>query len=259
MYNPNSINPVNSSKHCLTTSQLMSYAEGKLTGKDANRIERHLLECPLCSDAVEGVEAFNNSGEFNRVITEVNQEILHQSENNFTRKPAPARSKGRVITFTRVAAAITTIAAVFFIVVLMLPGTGPAAIAAKYYDGPYPAFTTRGGNDAETNNLSAAMDFYRQGKYSEAAVLFERISSAEGQFYAGNSRMETREYSLAIIAFEKVVAINDSFSSEAKYYLGLAYLFQNEKAKGLKVMREIAADPDHEDAGKASEIIKDLD
>lgn len=40
----------------LTSEELAGYLEGNVDGKQANRIERHLSGCPLCSEALEGLQ-----------------------------------------------------------------------------------------------------------------------------------------------------------------------------------------------------------
>ncbi|MFQ5335703.1 MAG: zf-HC2 domain-containing protein, partial [Flavobacteriales bacterium] len=39
---------------CVSRDKLIAYTENRLTGKDRHHIERHLLDCPLCMDAVDG-------------------------------------------------------------------------------------------------------------------------------------------------------------------------------------------------------------
>jgi len=41
---------------CISEERLLGYIEGKLSPQEANRVEQHLLECELCSDALEGLK-----------------------------------------------------------------------------------------------------------------------------------------------------------------------------------------------------------
>ncbi|EMR02319.1 carboxypeptidase-like regulatory domain-containing protein [Cesiribacter andamanensis] len=52
MKNPKSIAP---GGH-LSEAQLLRYRSGQLPPAEMHRLERHLLDCPLCSDALEGLE-----------------------------------------------------------------------------------------------------------------------------------------------------------------------------------------------------------
>lgn len=42
---------------CLTPRQLRGYASGKMVHEEAHAVETHLLSCPFCSEAVEGLVA----------------------------------------------------------------------------------------------------------------------------------------------------------------------------------------------------------
>ncbi len=44
-----------SSSKCLSPAQLESYARGTLTATEQQAVEKHLLDCELCSDALEGI------------------------------------------------------------------------------------------------------------------------------------------------------------------------------------------------------------
>lgn len=40
---------------CPTQEQLLAYVAGKLSAEDRHRVEAHLADCELCSEAVEGL------------------------------------------------------------------------------------------------------------------------------------------------------------------------------------------------------------
>ena len=40
---------------CLPEKQMLLYIQGKLNSVEQNKVERHLLDCELCSDALEGL------------------------------------------------------------------------------------------------------------------------------------------------------------------------------------------------------------
>jgi TolA-binding protein len=60
---------------CLTTEELLAYAQGRLSGAEAHRAEKHLLDCDFCSEALEGIM---NEGDLHKVpqlIDELNERI----------------------------------------------------------------------------------------------------------------------------------------------------------------------------------------
>jgi anti-sigma factor RsiW len=44
--------------NCLGREELRAYLEDPISAEDRRRVENHLLDCPLCSDALEGLETF---------------------------------------------------------------------------------------------------------------------------------------------------------------------------------------------------------
>ena len=43
------------SSGCIRQDALLEYLQGKLSGKERNLVEKHLLECEMCSDELEGL------------------------------------------------------------------------------------------------------------------------------------------------------------------------------------------------------------
>ena len=41
---------------CLAGEEVKAYLDGSISEEGRRRVENHLLDCPLCSDAVEGFE-----------------------------------------------------------------------------------------------------------------------------------------------------------------------------------------------------------
>lgn len=52
---------------CLSPKQLRMYASGKMVHEEAHAAEMHLLSCPLCNDAVEGLMEENSPEAFKQV------------------------------------------------------------------------------------------------------------------------------------------------------------------------------------------------
>jgi hypothetical protein len=76
---------------CIPEDMLLQYIQGKLDGLDAHLIEKHLLECEFCSEAVEGLKMMEAS-DARKIIADINSEIdMRVSE----------AETGRVIPFMR--------------------------------------------------------------------------------------------------------------------------------------------------------------
>jgi len=72
-------NHINIHNH-LTKSELIDYSNGVLGNQEMYRLELHLNECELCSDAVDGLEEAAN---FEAAINKINATILPKSRSAF--------------------------------------------------------------------------------------------------------------------------------------------------------------------------------
>ena len=60
-----------SSTECIPEQLLFHYIDNKLSAKERHVVEKHLLACEFCSDALEGMELLKNR----KIIAEINEEI----------------------------------------------------------------------------------------------------------------------------------------------------------------------------------------
>ncbi|QQS50600.1 MAG: tetratricopeptide repeat protein [Bacteroidota bacterium] len=85
--------------------------------------------------------------------------------------------------------------------------------------------------------LKEAMQLYESKQYSEAISHFEKIMIIEPNkyginLYAGIAHMELAQYPQAILRFNTILTQDyGPFSESASWYLGLCYLYSNEKTK----------------------------
>ncbi|MCF6360673.1 MAG: hypothetical protein L3J29_07915, partial [Cyclobacteriaceae bacterium] len=66
-------------KH-LTQTELIDYSKGVLGNDEMYRLELHLNECELCSDALDGITTINNPKE---ILASINAEILPSKKDTF--------------------------------------------------------------------------------------------------------------------------------------------------------------------------------
>lgn len=63
---------------CLSYDELLQYKRGTIDDEQKNVIENHLLDCPLCADAVEGVSALESGECIEPVLDEVKEQLLQK-------------------------------------------------------------------------------------------------------------------------------------------------------------------------------------
>jgi len=59
----------------LSANEMQDYRSGKLSGLESNKIERHLLACSFCAEALEGLESSGSHGSFQSDADELKQRI----------------------------------------------------------------------------------------------------------------------------------------------------------------------------------------
>lgn len=64
-----------SSSDCLSEQILFDYIDGKLSPKEQHIVEKHLLDCELCSDAMEGLHLLKNRSRIDLINKEINKRI----------------------------------------------------------------------------------------------------------------------------------------------------------------------------------------
>ena len=59
----------------LSANEMQDYLSGKLSGLESNKIERHLLACSFCAEALEGLESSGTHGSFLSDVDQLKQRI----------------------------------------------------------------------------------------------------------------------------------------------------------------------------------------
>lgn len=60
---------------CLSEQTLFDYIDKKLSAKESHVVERHLLSCELCSDAIEGLEILKDRSRISTIKSEINKRV----------------------------------------------------------------------------------------------------------------------------------------------------------------------------------------
>lgn len=78
------LNNIFSETDCLSEEMLMNYLSGNLSPAEKHKIERHLIDCELCSDAVEGLAEALQNKDISKITSEIRQKIQQRTDK---RKP----------------------------------------------------------------------------------------------------------------------------------------------------------------------------
>ena len=99
---------------CLTPEAIRLYNDGKLTGENLKKIRRHLKECPLCKEAVEGFLLMPDFKEQEESVQDIRKGLFRLI--NKKRELSPGEIKiRRVYKYVAAAASVIIIAGMFSI------------------------------------------------------------------------------------------------------------------------------------------------
>lgn len=65
---------------CISEQTMFDYIDKKLSARESHSVEKHLLHCELCSDALEGLELINNRERINTINQKVREYIAPKKE-----------------------------------------------------------------------------------------------------------------------------------------------------------------------------------
>ncbi|HTF20397.1 MAG TPA: tetratricopeptide repeat protein [Chryseolinea sp.] len=144
----------------------------------------------------------------------------------------------------------------------LMPGVTTEDLYEDHFR-PYPNVfepTLRGQSLA--NDRTDAFKAYEKGDYKQAAALFRTVLQRQKDpgvlLLLGNCNLMLGNTAEAIVNFSKLAGESSELSMQAKWFLSLAYLKDDDKTRALPLLKELAA-TDASYADKAKEILKELE
>ncbi|MCX6296931.1 MAG: energy transducer TonB [Bacteroidetes bacterium] len=98
-----------SSTDCLSEKVLFDYIDNNLSQKERHTVEKHLLDCELCSDALEGLESLKDRNRITQIKDTINKRIIETAD-----KDAKVISINYKIIFSVAATIALLVVGVFF-------------------------------------------------------------------------------------------------------------------------------------------------
>jgi tetratricopeptide (TPR) repeat protein len=130
----NNMSNHSSSAPCLSSQEMLDYTKGILSPIEQHRIEKHLLECEFCADAMEGVEMMTNPKE----LLNVEEELNFDMDAMISGEEEEQDDKIKVLFPWRIAAAFALILVSTFTLWMIIPKTNVQELALENSQ-PYPA------------------------------------------------------------------------------------------------------------------------
>ena len=252
------MNKIFKKRTCLSRDEIELYLEGKLNNNERFDIENHLLDCPLCSDAVDG---FFSAKELIHTLPAEWLEIK-SDENKLTN----VIGKTNQINLFRLAAVFTGI--------VVFAGLAYQYFAIsnseKLFAGAYKLLPPGDSNtrSIEIDSLAIgetdqAMILYGQQDYAGAMVLFEQRlkqypKDNESHLYSGICCLELNDIQKAKEHFVKARINSEKFYASATWYLALCYIRLGQFDQAKQLLNELTNEQ-NDYMQKAKELLTQLD
>jgi len=237
---------------CLSESQIVQYIQNVVSDEERFLIERHITECDVCYEAVQGMSKLGPNIDVKVTI----DRLAHRLDERFVKKRTPLMRSP--ITYYSIAATALIILASTWYLSFRNPYRKLIADNCR----PYPNTIPLVRDTKSATLLESALTQYELEDYRNAAELFQKLLSVEpgnmkGHFYAGVSYLMTEEPDKSIEEFKTVLRSTSEFSIEAKWYLAWAYLKNKDMDQAKHIFQGIA-DGQNAFSEQARNIIKEL-
>ena len=167
----------------------------------------------------------------------------------------------RRFTLLKVAAAIVLVAVSVIIFQLRQP-TSPQDLYSQYfkpYDNEF--VSPKRGVDQSLELQVQSFREYDNGNFSSAIEGFNKILEEDQEntlvlFYLGNAQLAENDGQAAIITFKRFLELSQDFTMQAKWYLALSYLKEDDVDEAKVLLEEL--ENNEEIVKQAVKILKDL-
>lgn len=224
------------------TELLIQFLDGELQGESLADVKQSIENNADIREEFENLLLAQKATKSYGLKTRINS--IHTDMMKEIKTPVTSVSR-RIFQYSiRIAAVLTVLFALSFAYQYM------TATSNKLFNEnfrPYELQVTRGGSI--TSKLE---DLYEEGNLKGLIEQYNLIKSPQAKdcFLAGNAMLSKHQPADAITAFTRMQQINKSnnthfYEDDVEYFLGLAYLANNEPAKALPLFEKIHADPNH--------------
>lgn len=266
------LNRIFSDDHCIDLDTMKKYHEGTLAPQAQHQVEKHLVDCAFCTDALEGF-AQTTGSEFDAMLAAIHEAMDERMESSDSKgkiiefipqnaeqvdaseeatENAPdsrsgSKSRG-IYRYFAIAASVMLLAFVGYR--FLSPDLTPGDIAQQHFE-LFSGHSVRGEND-EAERL------YFEEKYAEAAPLFDLIDSIESKYYAANAYYMSGDYAKAAERYKEIIAKGNGFKDDSEFGLAMTLLNQEKVAESRELLETIAGNSRHHFRKKAQKALEDI-
>lgn len=236
---------------CLSEADIQAYLNGELSQTDLFTVENHLLDCPLCADAVEGFE-------------------LIQGPKALAEEAPVVRS----LPWLRIAAGFLILfsASLFAWYIMNNQAPGNEQLYAAYFE-PYASEVNlqirslQPGETAPVDDarqaFNRAIQAYEAEDFQTSVVAFDeyladRPQDALAMFYLGMAYLELDQPTLAIGPLSQTRDVDTLYFEEATWYLALAHIKLDNSSQASIELKKLIDLPESRYHKRATILISKL-
>ena len=244
---------------CLILDEIKKYLTEQLDEQHVFRVENHLLDCPLCTDAVEGYA--------NHYNFDTDQQLNSLPPN--APKPSigtsPPAQNSNLSLFNRIAAAILFVL-VAGAVWLYWNNQQPERLYQAYHEpyGDEALLATRSGNNsAESTAFQEILRLQKAGNYQSGIIQLQQYLAESPQhplasMLLGVAYLENNQLSEAQQTLTTVRINHELYYEEASWYLALAYLKELKQAEAKPILEELSNQAAGQYRDQAKALLEEL-
>ena len=220
---------------CLSREEIQHYSKGEISDELRYKVENHLIDCPLCSAAMDGYLIMEDADtEFDELYQKIDSKTLGKSE-----------SVGkRSLPWNRIAAGLLfllTASAAF----LYYQSNQSTFDYQAYFNERDESFAMR---SVEENSISPAMaegiQLYQNKNFQASLSFFEDYiktnpESSVATYYAGMSALKIGEKENAFNLLSTVRINDEKLYEEATWVLAILYLERGEKENARDFLNDL--------------------
>ena len=246
---------------CLSQEEIRQYLAKDLPEDRRYELENHMLDCPLCHDAVEGFAAHYNF-EGDSQLSEIEETIQLREQAAPEAKARPIRR----LLLNRIAASLLFLILATSAILYWQSGHQERLYQA-YYESPDTdlfAGLRSGSASSDTEGaLDQAMNFYKQKAFEQSLPHFEEYfaqspENATANFLAGTAYLEVNRLASAEEHFH-ISRINSGvFYEQATWYLALIHIRVGNKEEATVFLNELVKGSQKSYRDKARTLLKEL-
>lgn len=223
---------------CLKEEEIQRYLSEQSSNEEIRRVEDHLLDCPFCLDAVEGLERYY-SFEADDDLKNLTADIQRRDESTILEKAKVLniKKRGRLLTLNRIAASILLfilpLSAWFYL------NSNNSKSTISYGDNGTMRSAESG--TEEENALLNVISLYEAKQYEAAlaasqTMLSENREDVKTTYYAGLSALKSEEFQLAADYFITVRMNSDFYYEDATWMEAQAWVGAKNLEKATLVL-----------------------